>query len=102
MKVIGKLRLQEFWAKDKRAKTPFQKWTKTVQDANWYNFANTKQTFSSASWIKVCGKREFVVFNVGGNKYRLVTTVNYQQETAIVEFALTHKEYDKGNWKVCL
>jgi len=102
VEIIGKLRLQEFWEKDKRAKSPFQKWVRTVQDAEWRNFANTKQTFNRASWVKVCGRREFVVFNVGGNKYRVVTTVNYQQRKVVVEFALTHKEYDKGNWKVCL
>lgn len=94
--------MQEFWQKHKEAKKPLQKWAKTVQDAEWHNFANTRQTFNRASWVRVCGKREFVVFDVGGHKYRLVTTVNYQQQTVIVEFALTHKEYDKGNWKVCL
>jgi mRNA interferase HigB len=102
VQLIGTLRLQDFWGSDKKAKVPFQRWTKIVAAAKWHNFAHTRQTFSNASWVLVCGKRKFVVFNVGGNKYRLVTTVNYQQQTVIVEFALTHEEYDKGKWKVCV
>ena len=40
-----------------------------------------------------------VVFDVGGNKYRLVTTVNYQERIVVIDFALTHPEYDQGKWK---
>jgi mRNA interferase HigB len=45
------------------------------------------------------GTKKFVVFNVGGNKYRIVAIVNFKGQIVIVEVALTHKQYDKGRWK---
>jgi HigB_toxin, RelE-like toxic component of a toxin-antitoxin system len=42
---------------------------------------------------------ELIVFNVGGAKYRLIATVSYPQEKVYIRYALTHKEYDRGEWK---
>ncbi len=98
MEVIGRLRLQEFWEQHKRAKKPLEKWLQTTEKAIWRNFAQIKQTFGSADLVGV-GDRKFVVFNIGGNKYRLVTTVTYQRQIVIIEMALTHIEYDQDKWK---
>ena len=58
------------------------------------NPADLKRTFASASFVE--GK---TVFNIGGNKYRLISVINYELKTVLVTHVLTHKEYDKDKWK---
>lgn len=98
MDVIGKLILQEFWERHKRARKPLEKWCQVAEEAEWRNFAQIKQTFRTADLVNV-RTRKFVVFDIGGNKYRLITTVNYQGQIVIIEVVLTHTEYNKGKWK---
>jgi len=99
--IVGKLLLQEFWTKHKRAKSPLEKWIQTVEAATWRNFAQVRQTYGTADLFRRYG-RTFVIFNIGGNKYRLVTAINYQGQIVVIEVALTHKEYDKNKWKKSL
>lgn len=99
MDVIGKLILQEFWERHKRARKPLEKWCQVADKAQWRNFGQIKQTLWRTSLVKVCNRIKVVVFDIGGNKYRLITTVNYQRQKVIIEIALTHTDYDKGKWK---
>lgn len=100
--IIGRLILREFWKKHKEAQKPLERWVRVVEHAQWQNFAQIRRTFRSADLIRVHGIRKFVVFNIGGNKYRLITTVNYQGQVVIIEVTLTHKEYSKDKWKECI
>jgi len=97
MKVLGKPRLQCFWEDYPRAKKPLQNWIKIVEEANWKNWAQLKTTFNKADFIPE--EEKFVVFDIGGNKYRLITIVNFAEQIVIVKEVLTHREYDKGKWK---
>jgi mRNA interferase HigB len=97
MKVLGKLRLQSFWEDYPRAKKPLQNWIKIVEEANWKNWAQLKTTFSKADFVPE--EEKFVVFDIGGNKYRLITIVNFAEQIVIIKEVLTHREYDKGKWK---
>jgi mRNA interferase HigB len=98
MRVIGLPILESFWQNQHQARKPFEKWIQVVKQANWSNWSQLKLTFRSADLVPVRTKK-FVVFNVGGNKYRIVTIVNFKGQIVIVEAALTHKQYDKGRWK---
>jgi mRNA interferase HigB len=98
VKVIGKLKLQSFWRRRPQARKPLEKWIQVVEEAQWDNWANVKSTFRTADLVKTKTK-DFVVFNIGGNKYRLITTVNFRGQIVIVDVALTHTEYDTGKWK---
>jgi len=97
MKVIGKLRLQSFWQEHPRAKKPLEKWTDVVEKADWRNWSQLKSTFNKADLVP--GKEKFIVFDIGGNKYRLITIVNFAGQIVVVKVVLTHSEYDKENWK---
>ena len=66
----------------------------TVEAAEWRNPADLKKTFGSAD---IVGHQ--TVFNVGGNKCRLIALVQYKSKRVLVQHVLTHAEYDKGNWK---
>jgi mRNA interferase HigB len=102
--IISKRRLREFWEKHPDAKMPLEKWFKTARSSNWLDFSDVKRTFGNASAVPLeCGITA-TVFNIGGNKYRLITRTEYQYRRVYVKVILTHAEYDKGKWKddLCL
>lgn len=98
MRIAGKLKLQDFWNIHQEARKPLERWILVVESAKWAKWADLKSTFRSADLVKE-GIRNFVVFNVGGNKYRLITTVNYPGQVVIVGIVLTHRQYNAGKWK---
>ena len=65
-----------------------------MEQGTFANFAQLKEAFSSVD--KVGDK---CVFNVGGNKYRLIAWVHFEKQRLYVKAVLTHREYDKGAWK---
>jgi mRNA interferase HigB len=98
MRVIGLPILVSFWQSHNTARKPLEKWCQVVKEAKWNNWSQLKSTFRSADLVLV-GTKKYVVFNVGGNKYRIVAIVNFKGQIVIVEAALTHSQYDKGRWK---
>lgn len=97
MRVVGRPILETFWQKHRQARKPLTKWLSVVANAEWHGFAEVKRTFGSAdSYHGESGT--YVIFNVGGNKYRVVTAIRYGI-CVVVEVALTHSEYDKDKWK---
>jgi mRNA interferase HigB len=93
MRVIAKSTLRKFWEKNPTAKQPLLSWHKAAQIAKWKNMAEIKEKFRSASIINTTR----VVFNIGGNKYRLICIVRLDKQVIFVRFIGTHKEYDQIN-----
>jgi mRNA interferase HigB len=99
MHVIAKSALVEFWdrqpagAPRSSAKAAMMEWYTTASDANWKDFAELKKTFNSADYV-TDGK---VVFDIGGNKYRLVGLIGFRTKRVFVLFVGTHAEYDRIN-----
>ena len=93
MRVISKKPLREFWRKHSDAEQPLQEWHKRTLKADWDNLSDVRKDFSHADLVGIC-----TVFNIGGNKYRLIAKINFQRQIVFVRFVLTHKEYDKGGW----
>jgi len=94
MRVVAKRTLREFWERHPRnaaAKTPLQDWHAQAAAADWATPADMKAQFAAASILR--GSR--VVFNIAGNKYRLVTKINYAYRVVYVRFIGTHEEYDQ-------
>ena len=94
MRIRGSDKLTVFAKTYADAKPALEYWTTAVDAAHWNNPAELKKTFSSASFVD--GK---IVFNIGGNKCRLISFVNYALKTVLITHVLTHKEYDKDKWK---
>lgn len=86
--------LREFAQVHADAEAPLQAWRKLVEKASYRNFAELRATFASADKI---GDR--MVFNIGGNKYRLIAVVLFSVQQVFVKAVLTHADYDKGAWK---
>ena len=102
MRVISKRRLREFGEKYKDAELPLTTWWKTVNadKTDWKNITDVKKTYASADGIKLrpCDVN-VVVFNIGGNKYRLVARILYETHRVYIKKVMTHAEYDTGKWK---
>jgi mRNA interferase HigB len=70
-----------------------------VQKARWNNFAEVRETFRRASLVKLPNGKNVVIFDIGGNKFRLITFIQYQTQLVVVAQVLTHSEYDTDKWK---
>jgi mRNA interferase HigB len=93
VRIIAKRTLRQFWETHPRgpaAKTPLEVWYSTVEHADWARTADVKATYGDASILK----NSRVVFNIGGNKYRLVARINYSYRVVYIRFVGTHTEYD--------
>ena len=85
--------LIDFYNIHKETKSQLEAWYYEVKNSDWKNPAEMKEKYGKASIIG----GNIVVFNIKGNKYRLVTKINYQMKTVYIKFIGTHKEYDKIN-----
>lgn len=92
MRIISRKALREHWELPSRGDSehPLKAWFAVTKKAEWKNFAEVREQFGSASAV---GTR--VVFNIAGNKYRLVVRINYHSQIALIRFVGTHKEYDE-------
>jgi mRNA interferase HigB len=99
MRVISKRRLREFWQRWPEARTPLLAWYKTALEADWDSLIAVRQTFPHADAIRLRTGLVVTVFNVGGNKYRLITRIIYPYRRIYVKYVLTHGDYDLDDWK---
>lgn len=91
MRIISKKTLKDFWEREPAARAELEAWHAEVKHAGWATPADVKAKYGSASILKD-GR---VVFNICGNKYRLVAWINYDFFTVYVRFVGTHEEYDE-------
>lgn len=93
MRIISRKALHEFSQAQPSAKVPLDAWYAEVHRARWVNFAEVRQRFNAAD--AVSGNR--VIFNIGGNQYRLVVKIAYLSGIVFVRYIGTHAEYDRIN-----
>ena len=98
MRVISKARLRAFWEElgHEVAEGPLRAWHTHVSNktVSWKSWGDVKAEFGTASPVGNC-----VVFNIGGNKYRLVTRILYPSQKVFILKVMTHAEYDEDKWK---
>lgn len=92
MQILSKKTLREFWAKHPQAERPLTAWYHAVSKAAWAGPAEVKTDFG-ANVDFVADNR--IVFDIAGNKYRLVAHVSYSFKRVLIKFVGTHAEYDK-------
>ena len=93
MRVIARKTLSDFWRRPGRgdAAGPLRAWLADAERATWTGPDDIKRAYPAASFV--AGDR--VIFNIGGNKYRLIVHVRYRAFTVYIRFIGTHAEYDK-------
>ena len=94
MHIISQKRLRGFWAAYPDAEKPLSTWFKEARHAEWAHLAEVRNLFPSADQV---GK--LTVFNIGGNKYRLIVAIHFNRGKIFVRDILTHADYDRGDWK---
>ncbi len=91
MRINGKKRIAAFMKTHPNSSPSLKTWTNLAENAIWKTPADIKREFASASFLS----NNRVIFNIGGNHYRLVVIAIYVQETLIVSWIGTHAEYSK-------
>lgn len=95
MHIISLKKIREFSSIHRDAAVSLRAWYSTNKKSPWQNLAQLKQTYPSADLVG-----RYTVFNVGGNKYRLIARIVYRSQTVFIVAILTHEEYDLVKWKV--
>lgn len=91
MRIVSKKSLSDFWTEHSESKEVLSAWYAEASAAAWGTPQDIKNRYSSASFV---GDNR-VVFNIGGNKYRLVVFIRYDLQLCYIKFVGTHAEYDK-------
>lgn len=99
MRVISPKPLREFWERHPDAERPLRLWYKKATSAAWFSRQDLRHTYSHADSVRGKEGDTLTIFNIGGNKYRLVARIRYDYQLINVRTVLTHKEYDKGEWR---
>ncbi len=94
MHIITRKRLNDFAGKFPETKNALAEWYRLMKQNDFDSIAEIREVFPSA--VKV-GK--LTVFNIGGNKVRLVAAIHYNRKKIYIRTVLTHKEYDTDKWK---
>lgn len=92
MRVISNKNLVEFARIHPEAETVLQAWRKTIEVSNYRHFADLKLTFNSVDKVG-----DYIVFNIGGNKYRVIAAIHFNRQILFIRYVFTHKEYN--TWK---
>jgi len=94
MHVISEKALRSFWARHPSAEKPLRAWCRVARQSQWTTFAELRLTYPAADLV---GK--FIVFNISGNRFRLIAVVHFSRAKVYIRRVLTHEEYDNGDWK---
>jgi mRNA interferase HigB len=94
MHVISRKALRTFWESHPESKAPLIRWHQVMVRTDFANINELRRTFPTADQIG-----RLIVFNIAGNKYRLVASIHFNRGKAYVRHVLTHREYDRGEWK---
>jgi mRNA interferase HigB len=94
MHIITRKRLNEFAARYSETRSALEHWYREMKRRNFRSFAELRSVFPTADHV---GK--LTVFNIGGNRARLVTAIHYNRGRVYIRAVLTHAEYDAGTWK---
>lgn len=90
MRVISNKALTDFSALHPSSTAPLQAWRKIVESRAFTHFAEVKATFNAVDRAGL-----YYVFDIGGNKYRLIAAIHFDQKKLFIRHVFTHKEYDK-------
>jgi len=95
MHVISPKMLREFWKLHPDAESALRSWHKLARCADWKSYEDVRAVFGK----RIDQFERFVVFDIGGNKYRLIAAIHYNTGRVYIRHVLTHADYDREKWK---
>ena len=99
MRLIALSTLKAFWKRHPDSRTPLREWFKTALAADWHSLGNLRQTYPHADAVDTPNSGTLTVFNICGNKYRLIVRIRYDWQLINIRCVVTHTDYDKDKWK---
>lgn len=94
MNVVSHKAIRTFCQRYQDPGSSLDRWYRVARRATWVSFAEVKQAFNTADFVA-----PYIVFDIGGNKYRLIAEINFSRRVLFIRGIMTHKEYVKGAWK---
>jgi mRNA interferase HigB len=92
VRILGEATVARFASKHAGSRKALQRFLTVATNADWPHFPAVKQTFPATDLGRQSGR---LVFDVGGNKYRLVASVDFKEQILVIERVFTHEEYDR-------
>ena len=99
MWIISKRRLREYWRTHPDTKSWLDNWYRIARGSRWTSLENVRRTFPHADVVKVGSGKSATVFNVCGNKHRMITAIHYNTSRLFVLELMPHAEYGRNQWK---
>lgn len=99
MRIVTALRLREFARRYPAAAVSLQRWTSIVRASAWSSLDDLRLTFPSADEVRLVSGSVVTVFNISGNRFRLIVAIHYNRGVVFIRDFLTHAEYSKDRWK---
>ncbi|MBD1219539.1 MAG: type II toxin-antitoxin system HigB family toxin [Aphanizomenon flos-aquae Clear-A1] len=94
MHFISRKVLRQFWQEYPDSETALIRWLKIIESVSFQSFEELRSVFPNADLVT-----NLIVFNIGGNKYRLIASIHFNRQKVYIRYILTHSEYDKDRWK---
>lgn len=94
VKIISNRALREFTTSHPRADAPLQGWRRVIEKNRFNHWGELKAAFNSVDKVG-----DLVVFDIAGNRYRLIAYIRFERQILYIKAVLTHPEYDKGAWR---
>ena len=107
MRIVGREKLAKFTQRYPNARNAIERWVNLIEQGTFRSPVELRETFASAEPVRITKKRfgqarsreTVTVFNIGGNKFRLMAAIKYDIQRVTVESVEPHPEYDKGRWR---
>ncbi len=99
MRIIKHSTLARYWQRNPEAESGLRTWHRLAKKARWTCLQDVRATFPHADAVTVASGRTVVVFNIAGNKYRLIAAIHYNRQLVFTLMVLTHSQYNKDKWK---
>jgi mRNA interferase HigB len=93
LKIIGREEILEAVSRDQTLEGPLGAWYRVAAASTWKNLVEVRRTYPTADYVE-----PLTVFNVRGNKYRLIVRIDYAMQLIQIRHVPTHAEYDRGRW----
>jgi mRNA interferase HigB len=94
MRIISRRALREFWSIHPTAKEPLAAWHRVMRSAVFADFNAIRKAFGTADYVA-----PYTVFDVGGNKYRVIAVIHYNRHRVYSRYVFTHADYDRWSYE---
>jgi mRNA interferase HigB len=102
MRIVKRSTLATYWRRNPQAHPALLHWHRLAKKARWTSLRDVRAAFPHADSVTVKSGRSVVVFNVAGNKYRLITAIHYDRQLVFTLMVLSHAQYSRETWKDAL